>query len=213
MTPVELMGHLQARRSVRQFSDEVPSRELLEQLVGAAITAPSASNKQPWRFFIVLDPARIAALAEAVKAAVERVAKHVEPTSRAGFRGYGSYFWRFEDAPALIVPLCRRLTLLSHMVASSLPAEDRACIDALETRSGLMGTSMALQNLLLMAPTLGLGASGMTGPLLAKDEIRAQLGVPPSWEIACLVPVGFPAEKPSPTPRRLVEKVIRWIES
>ena len=55
----ELLSLLESRRSVRKYRDEVPSKELLQQLIAAAVTAPSASNKQPWRFLIVTDRARI----------------------------------------------------------------------------------------------------------------------------------------------------------
>lgn len=211
MTGDGLLELLRARRSVREFAPEPPPRELLRRLVEAAVSAPSASNKQPWRFVIVTDRARIDALADAAAAAVERIAPHVEPASEPAFRAYGSYFTRFRAAPALIVPLSRRLTLLSNLVGPNLPEGDRARIDALEERSGLIGTSLAVQNLLLMAHAVGLGASGMTGPLVAVDAVREQLKLPASWEVVCLIPVGFPAEQPAPTPRKPVDKVIRWI--
>ena len=46
---------LERRRSVRQYTDEALSRETLESLIAAAIQAPSASNRQPWRFLVVCD--------------------------------------------------------------------------------------------------------------------------------------------------------------
>jgi nitroreductase len=45
------------RRSVRFFSDRPVSREVIENLIRAAGTAPSGANKQPWRFVAVQDPA------------------------------------------------------------------------------------------------------------------------------------------------------------
>jgi nitroreductase len=81
----------------------------------------------------------------------------------------------------------------------------------MEASSGLIGTSLALQNLLLVAHELGLGASGMTGPLVARRELRALLEVPDSWEIAALVPLGYPDESPPPTERKSAEKVTRWL--
>jgi len=57
------------RRSVRAFSDRVVPRELIENLIATAGTAPSGANKQPWRFVAVRDPKlkseiRVAAEAE-----------------------------------------------------------------------------------------------------------------------------------------------------
>lgn len=47
---------MSARRSVRQFSPRDVPRELIEELVGTAGTAPSGANKQPWSFVAVRDP-------------------------------------------------------------------------------------------------------------------------------------------------------------
>ncbi len=48
---------LNQRRSVRFFSDRPVPREVIENLILAAGTAPSGANKQPWRFVAVQDPA------------------------------------------------------------------------------------------------------------------------------------------------------------
>jgi nitroreductase len=101
--------------------------------------------------------------------------------------------------------------VLSNLVGGTLPASDLATIRHMEDNSGLIGAALALQNLLLLAHELGLGASGMTGPLVAKDELRRLLEVPESWNILALVPVGFPAEEPPPTQRKPATSVIRWI--
>jgi nitroreductase len=203
---------MRSRRSVRRFKPEQPNREQVERLLEAAITAPSASNKQPWRFFVVRSRERIVAMAAAVREAVERIARHIEPASEEGFRAYGSYFTRFEAAPLVVVALHRPLTVLSHLVDSSLEAADRERIQAMERDSGLIGTAMALQNLLLAAHEAGLGASGMTGPLVAGDRLREILEVPASWSIAALVPIGHPDEDPIPTERKPLDKVVRWID-
>jgi len=211
----ELYEVLAGRRSVRTFREDAPGEDLIRRVIEAAVTAPSASNKQPWRFLVLQDPERISALAEAVRSAVASLSQRVEPSSAQAIAGYGSYFWRFEAAPVLIVPLFRRLTLLSHFLeAGQGPADgnEAALVERLELRSGLIGTSLAIQNLLLMAHALGLGASGMTGPLVAEPALREQLSVPASWDIACLIPLGWPAEDPTPTPRKPIEKVIRWLK-
>ena len=48
---------MERRRSVRMFSDRPVSEETIRQICGAAGTAPSGANKQPWRFVAVSDPA------------------------------------------------------------------------------------------------------------------------------------------------------------
>ncbi len=47
---------MDARRSVREFTDEPIAKEVIEQLILAAGTAPSGAHKQPWTFCVVSDP-------------------------------------------------------------------------------------------------------------------------------------------------------------
>ena len=202
---------MRSRRSVRRFKPQAPDKAALERLLEAAVSAPSASNKQPWRFLVVRDRALIDRMAEAVAAATARVAKHVDPAARAQFEAYGDYFTRFRAAPVVVVVLHRGMTLLSNLLDAGADAADRARVARMEESSGLIGAAMALQNLLLMAHAEGLGASGMTGPLVAEDALRDLLSVPESWSIAALAPVGWPDEEPKPVPRKPLDAVVRWI--
>ncbi len=192
---------LRSRRSIRQFTGQCPSRKLVEELIELAITAPSASNNQPWRFFVSDQRDLIEQMAVAVERAVDQAAQ-----GRQEFRSYGDYFVRFRAAPVVIVPAFRPLTLLSQM------AESTPEIDRLELYSGLASTSLAVQNLLLAAHHRGLGASCMTGPLLAAPQLERMLGIPKGWNMALLIALGYAAEEPSPSSRKSPASVLRWVE-
>lgn len=45
------------RRSIRQFADRPVPAEMVEKLLRAAMTAPSAGNQQPWEFIVLTDRA------------------------------------------------------------------------------------------------------------------------------------------------------------
>ena len=208
----ELFEIMRRRRSIRQFRPDPIPDELIHQLVRAAGTAPSASNKQPWRFWALRDRKTIRALAGATQAVIERIAEHIEPAHETFFRSYGSYFTRFVDAPVVMIVLYRRLRLLSQCVQEYISDEDQQAINLMERDSALVSASLALQNLLLMVSELGLGASAMTGPLLAPKAIRTILGIQPSWEPLCLVPIGYPDCQPEATGRKDVQKILRIID-
>lgn len=196
---------MRTRRTVRRFSRRRPERSLVEELLELAITAPSASNNQPWRFFVTDRPELIHELAQAVQEAVAEVQAVLPPEELAVFTSYGDYFVRFREAPVVIVPAFRPLTLLSQMT------EPTEIIERLELYSGLASTSLAVQNLLLAAHARGLGATCMTGPLLAADRIEARLGIPTGWHMALLVALGYAAEEPPPTTRKRLKTVLRWV--
>ena len=54
---MEVMTALQARRSIRKFTDEQVSREAVDTLLHAAMSGPSACNVRPWEFYVIRDAA------------------------------------------------------------------------------------------------------------------------------------------------------------
>jgi iodotyrosine deiodinase len=52
----EFYEHLKRRRTVRDFSDKSVPREILEQALLSAGTAPNGANQQPWHFVVVSHP-------------------------------------------------------------------------------------------------------------------------------------------------------------
>jgi len=49
--------NLSARRTIRDFSDKPIEREVIENCIKTAGTAPSGANMQPWHFVLISDPA------------------------------------------------------------------------------------------------------------------------------------------------------------
>lgn len=59
-----VLDNIFARKSVREFTSEPVSDKQVETLLKAAMAAPSALNRQPWRFVVVTDKETLAAMAE-----------------------------------------------------------------------------------------------------------------------------------------------------
>lgn len=205
------------RRSVRKFTSKMPAKQMIEDIVAAAVTAPSASNKQPWRFCIITDRARIEAMRAAVQAALDHVVSALDDDlDRREIQEYGRYFVRFVDAPIVIAPLYRPMAVLSHLLGAWNQRTDGAelhqRVRRLEERSGVVSTSLAIQNLLLSAHAAGLGASCMTGPLLAAGEIERMLGIGGDWTLCCLIALGYADEVPVPPKRKSAATIMRWYD-
>ncbi len=67
----EFYEDIRRRRTVREFSDRPVPREIIENCLRAAGTAPSGANMQPWHFVVIADPEmkkKIRAAAEEVEA-------------------------------------------------------------------------------------------------------------------------------------------------
>ncbi len=76
---------IKKRRSIRKFKSDLPPKEILEELIEAAIAAPSAGNMQPWRFVIVQKREVIQCAAHIVNEDRQRSIKMIRGKIRAGF--------------------------------------------------------------------------------------------------------------------------------
>ena len=52
---MEFLDIIHKRRSIRNFTDKKISEEDINKILSAGMVAPSAMNKQPWRFILIED--------------------------------------------------------------------------------------------------------------------------------------------------------------
>ena len=52
---MDILEAIRTRRSIRKYEDRAVSPELVQQLLAAAMQAPSARNQQPWQFIVIDD--------------------------------------------------------------------------------------------------------------------------------------------------------------
>ncbi|MGE3822142.1 MAG: nitroreductase family protein [Isosphaeraceae bacterium] len=72
-------AEIRGRRTVRDFSDRPVAREVIEDCLRAAGTAPSGANRQPWHFVVVSDPAVKRAIREGAEAEERAFYRHRAP--------------------------------------------------------------------------------------------------------------------------------------
>ncbi|MEI6674616.1 MAG: nitroreductase family protein [Verrucomicrobiota bacterium] len=189
----QLLELMQSRRSVRRFDARAVSREDVARLLDSARWAPSNHNRQPWKFIVLDDRAQIRDLAEQVRLGMESKLQslpEVAAVHAAGLVQYGTFF---SAAPVLIVAMHKL------PIAAAAPLWDGTRNPELVSGEPL-SVAMAMQNILLAAHALGLGACVMTAPLLA-DNLSELLQVPPGFAITGLIALGYPDGTPL-TPRR-----------
>jgi nitroreductase len=174
---ISLFDAIHSQRAIRHFSDKPVSDEAIETILNAAIHAPSAGNRQPWRFVVLRDADLKRQLGQWYLAA-----------------------WQAVTAGMEVIPQPYRhgAELAQQMV--TVPVLILACIDHGRANTGpgpvTRGASIypAVQNLLLAARALGLGTVLTTLHTRYEREIKALLNIPETVETAALIPVGYPAE-------------------
>lgn len=198
-----LLETMRSRRSIRSFTDRKPSRADIERLVEAARWAPSNHNRQGWKFMVFEDRDELRRLAERVRASLaERLGKseRIRPAQAAEMLRYATLF---AEAPLAILVLHKR----SVAVGRELLAGAR---DPKLVSGEPLSAAMAVQNLLLAAHCLGLGACVLTAPLLAGEVWRDLDDLPLGFGPTCIVAAGYPAHQPSPPRRKPIEKILTY---
>lgn len=209
MTGEDFLAFLRTRRSVRTFTPDPVPPAVLRRLIEAAVTAPSATNRQPWRFAVVTRPERRAAIVAAVAEEVAALRDVVARSRHADeLRGYGDFFHEpLASAAAIVIPQTRTFPdLLENLLVSGGAAPgSRTTPAAMDPER--CATSAAVMALLLQARAEGLGATWMAGPTVARARLEPLLDIRPPWTLLGAVAVGWPAEAPSPPQRKALDLV------
>lgn len=194
----DYLGWLRTRRSVRRFTPQPVSEALLRTVLETATWAPSAHNRQPWRFAAAHSAAARANLAHAMAEDFRRdLLADGLPVDEVEAQTARSIS-RITNAPAAVL-LC-----LDVEQEDRYPDPRRQQAERL---MGVQGVALAGAYLLLAAHAAGLAGVWMCAPLFAPQSAQRALNLPRAWEPQALVLLGYPAAAPAARPRRPIDEV------
>jgi F420 biosynthesis protein FbiB-like protein len=192
---VDTLQTITARRSIRRFKDKPLPDEALRAVLEAATQAPSAKNRQPWRFIVVQGEEKRAGMVRAMRQGIANMKAEGEDVGSAE----GSA-WVMEQAP---------VTVFVYNPEGIHPWEEHSFhqmwLDVVNTQS----IGAALQNMTLAAQELGLGSLWICDVFYAYTELGEWLGEE-SQMIAAMA-LGYADESPPARPRMAVDEVTRWV--
>lgn len=176
------LSRLQRRRSVRQFSTEPVPRELIENAIAAAGTAPSGAHQQPWTFVAVTEPELKHRLREAAEA-----------EERRNYDGRMSEEWlaalaplgtdavkpHLEDAPYVLVVFEQ----VYGLAAGGAKVKHYYARESVGIAVGLLLASLHEAGLVALTHT--------PSPM---GFVRELLERPANERPFCVIPVGYPAD-------------------
>ena len=193
---MNIVNLIRTRRSIRRYTSDLVPQELIDQLFEAAIWAPSAHNRQPWRFAVITTPVAKERLADQMGARLRADRLRDGDSIDLIDRDVARSRQRITSAPIAIV-VC-----LSPIDLDHYPDERR---NSLERTMAIQSVAAAIQNLLLTAHALGLGACWMCAPLFCPDVVRDALELPADWEAQALITIGYPKGADAGRPKGRVD--------
>lgn len=166
-----------ARRSVspRHLVEPAPTREQLDLILRAAVSAPDHKSLRPFRF-ILIPAGRRADLALAFRdaKAEQDPGAGVSEVERAGEKAYRG---------AMLLAVVLRIVRDHPRVSVS---------------DQMLAAGAAIENMLLAANALGFGGSLRSGKSATSRRVRLALGVSGEEELAAFLMLGTPAKTPAP---------------
>jgi coenzyme F420-0:L-glutamate ligase/coenzyme F420-1:gamma-L-glutamate ligase len=198
----DLHNFLRTRRSIRRFKAEPVPDSVIQNILATATFAPSAHNRQPWRFVVMTDSSVKQALAEAMAMDFERDLRHdglpVEKIQAQIKRSRE----RITSAPVAVL-LC-----LDVSEMDTYPDKKR---QQAEHTMAIQSVAAAGMQLLLAAHAERLGAVWACWPLFAQDTICRTLSLPAAWEPHGMFFVGYPEVIPEAREKKLLKEIAIFI--
>jgi len=201
----DLFEIIETTRAMRRLKPDSVPDELIRKILQAGVRAANGGNTQRWRFLVVKDPRIKQQVQVYYKRAFDEVIgpRYLSSAPPSGvsrdryLRQHAAVHYltdHFHEAPVWIV----------------------ACLDegtSVPTRWSGASIYPAVQNMLLAARALGLGATLTTRHLLYEKETEAALGLPPGVHSYAILPIGYPMGRFGPVGRGPLAEVVyedRW---
>jgi nitroreductase len=201
-----LVDVMMTQRAVRRVRPDPVDDAVVLKCIELALRGPTSSNGQNWEFIVVTDPRVKKKLAKRYRqgwslyyrTVIRRVAGRDQSMAKTA-RAVQWQVDHFTEIPVLVVACLRLGVRDGRLPIVRMP-------HAVE--SGHYGSIYpSVQNLLLAARAMGLGACLITLPLWSVTSARRALKLPNSVLPCCVVPLGWPRGRYGPTTRKPVEQV------
>ena len=200
---IDLHTFLRTRRSIRRFKPDPIPDSVIREILYTATLAPSAHNRQPWRFVVLTEKSSIQRFAEMMAIEFQHVLKQDHlPPEEIQKRLVRSQE-RISGAPVVIVA-CVDMTEMEKY-----PDERRKKAEYLIATQSVANAGMQL---LLAAHAEGLGAVWICSPLFAQSAVQEALKIEAIWEPQAMFLIGTPEDIPTVRERKPIDKISIFID-
>lgn len=185
---MELIETINNRRSIRKYKNIDVSNEIIEDLISCARLAPSAKNRQPWKFVVVKDN---------VKNEIADIMLNQLKTSKVSLER------KIYNANSSVKETANIIKEAPILILVFKPKDDNWII------GDSLSIGAALEHICLRATDLGLGSLWIRDIVYTQKEI-AKLVDQDDIELISAVSIGYPNESPKQRPRKKLMEILEW---
>jgi nitroreductase len=211
----DILEVIKTRKSIRRYKPDPIPDEFLDKILEAARWAPTGENYQPWRLIVIKNPE--------TKNKIGNLAKLGSGSRMTAWYCLGEMQRRFEE----IQDPVKRAEVLRFMYSGEVSAFAKQAPVIIAVVGTLMEGSVdvpydlsaCIENMLLEAHSLGLGACWVHGPVASTRDaakFKKILKIPTGmgeYKVIAYIALGWPAEaRKHPRPKKPLEEIVYWEE-
>ena len=171
---MDVLDAIRDRRTIGKIGDQLPPREVIEELLEAATWAPNHRVNEPWRFFVLAGDARV----EFGKVMAEDQLRHM---------------------PQATPEQRQAIEQAQHAKATRSPVIIVVAVDPPKGKDldveNIAAASAAIQNMLLVAHARGLATKWSTGAPAVSDYVKEYFGLTPQHHLLAFIYLGYAAQE------------------
>ncbi len=209
---MEIFECLDTRKTIRKYSDYIPTDDEIKRIINSARLASAAMNTQNWKFLAIFNKDIKHKMADAVLNKYDEITSRIDEDTARAVSSYKAHSTFFETAPAIIV--CIETNAPSFMGGVLEKANySKEEISKMRPDSYLLSMGGAVENMSLAAHALGLSSCWMVAPVLAEKAFKEILNLKEDDKIVTILTIGKPyADNPNRAPKKPLEEVMEIIK-
>lgn len=195
-----MIKEIENRRSIRKYKRHEISKEIIEDIIYSATLAPSAKNRQPWKFIVYQGEEKsklVDVMHQGIK--LEKITHKLMPEWAFVIPDAENTVRVMEEAPCLI---------------AVLNTNQKTPFDSIEDEKRIveicdsLSIGAAIENMILTATSYGLGTLWIANTCFAYNELIDFIET--DSQLTGIVAIGFANETPAKRPRKPVADIVEY---
>lgn len=195
-----MIKEIENRRSIRKYKRHEISKEIIEDIIYSATLAPSAKNRQPWKFIVYQGEEKsklVDVMHQGIK--LEKITHKLMPEWAFAIPDAENTVRVMEEAPCLI---------------AVLNTNQKTPFDSIEDEKRIveicdsLSIGAAIENMILTATSYGLGTLWIANTCFAYNELIDFIET--DSQLTGIVSIGFANEAPAKRPRKPVADIVEY---